>query len=163
MSDTTFGGPTFNSDVEFDINISDDKKAFTAGFSGLGVSLDAPGSGPIVSRVYSFALQLSGANPGMEFPFFVSGFISSQEGANGHLLFSVNDQSIVVDFPPNSDNDYVQQLNYKVGNATELRISIFLLADRDSKSSAAVSLDVLAIDTDLTKATTPSSAPTAVA
>jgi hypothetical protein len=99
----------------------------------------------------------------MEFPFFVSGFVSSQEGANGHLLFSVNDQSIVVDFPPNSDNDYVQQLNYKVGNAAELRISIFLLADRDSKSSAAVSLDVLAIDTDLTKATTPSSAPTAVA
>ena len=163
MSDTTFGGPTFNSDVEFDINISDDKKAFTAAFSGLGVSLDAPGSGPIVSRVFSFALQLSGANPGMEFPFFVSGFVSSQEGANGHLLFSVNDQSIVVDFPPNSDNDYVQQLNYKVGNAAELRISIFLLADRDSKSSAAVSLDVLAIDTDLTKATTPSSAPTAVA
>ena len=163
MGDATFGAPTFNSDVEFDINISDDKKAFTAAFSGLGVSLDAPGSGPIVSRVHSFALQLSGANPGMEFPFFVSGFISSQEGANGHLLFSVNDQSIVVDFPPNSDNDYVQQLNYKVGNATELRISIFLLADRDSKSSAAVNLDVLAIDTDLTKATTPSSAPTAVA
>ena len=151
MSDTTFGGPTFNSDVEFDINISDDKKAFTAAFSGLGVSLDAPGSGPIVSRVFSFALQLSGANPGMEFPFFVSGFVSSQEGANGHLLFSVNDQSIVVDFPPNSDNDYVQQLNYKVGNAAELRISIFLLADRDSKSSAAVSLDVLAIDTDIAK------------
>ena len=151
MSDTTLGGPTFNSDVEFDINISDDKKAFTAAFSGLGVSLDAPGSGPIVSRVFSFALQLSGANPGMEFPFFVSGFVSSQEGANGHLLFSVNDQSIVVDFPPNSDNDYVQQLNYKVGNASELRISIFLLADRDSKSTAAVSLDVLAIDTDIAK------------
>ena len=125
MSDTTFGGPTFNSDVEFDINISDDKKAFTAGFSGLGVSLDAPGSGPIVSRVYSFALQLSGANPGMEFPFFVSGFISSQEGANGHLLFSVNDQSIVVDFPPNSDNDYVQQLNYKVGSASSFGLAFF--------------------------------------
>ena len=163
MSDTTFGGPTFNSDVEFDINISDDKKAFTAAFSGLGVSLDAPGSAPIVTRLFSFALPLSGADLGLEIPFFVSGFILSQEGANGHLLFSVNDQSMVVDFPPNSDNDYVQQLNYKVGNAAELRISIFLLADRDSKSSAAVSLDVLAIDTDLTKATTPSSAPTAVA
>ena len=163
MGDATFGAPTFNSDVEFDINISDDKKAFTAAFSGLGVSLDAPGSAPIVTRLFSFALPLSGADLGLEIPFFVSGFILSQEGANGHLLFCVNNQSMVVDFPPNSDNDYVQQLNYKVGNAAELRISIFLLADRDSKSSAAVSLDVLAIDTDLTKATTPSSAPTAVA
>ena len=36
---------------------------------------------------------------GMEIPFFVSGFVLSQEGANGHLLFSVNDQSMVVDFP----------------------------------------------------------------
>jgi len=163
MSDTTFGGPTFNSDVEFDINISDDKKAFTAAFSGLGVSLDAPGSAPIVTRLFSFALPLSGADLGLEIPFFVSGFILSQEGANGHLLFSVNNQSMVVDFPPNSDNDYVQQLNYKVGNASELRISIFLLADRDSKSNATLSLNVSDINSNLDKATTSSSAPTAVA
>jgi hypothetical protein len=79
---------------------SDDKEAFTATFSGLVVSLDATGSAPIVTRVFSFALPLSGADPGMEIPFFVSGFVLSQEGANGHLLFSVNDQSMVVDFPP---------------------------------------------------------------
>jgi hypothetical protein len=30
----------------------------------------------------------SGADPGVETPFFVSGFAFSQEGANGHLLFS---------------------------------------------------------------------------
>ena len=130
-NNTTFGGPTFNSDVGFDIGFSDDKKAFTATFSGLVVSLDATGSAPIVTRVFSFALPLSGADPGMEIPFFVSGFVLSQEGANGHLLFSVNDQSMVVDFPKNSDNDFVQQFNYKVGSASELRISVFLLADRD--------------------------------
>ena len=75
---------------------SDDKEAFTATFSGLVVSLDATGSAPIVTRVFSFAFPLSGADTGMEIPFFVSGFV----GANGHLLFSVNDQSMVVDFPP---------------------------------------------------------------
>jgi hypothetical protein len=37
-NNTTFGGPTFNSDVGFDIGFSDDKKAFTATFSGLVVS-----------------------------------------------------------------------------------------------------------------------------
>ena len=35
-NNTTFGGPTFNSEVEFNIGISDDKKAFTATFGGLG-------------------------------------------------------------------------------------------------------------------------------
>jgi hypothetical protein len=35
-SDATFGpGPTFNTDVGFDIALSPDKKAFTALFSGL--------------------------------------------------------------------------------------------------------------------------------
>jgi hypothetical protein len=35
-SDATFGpGPTFNTDVGFDIALSPDKKAFTATFSGL--------------------------------------------------------------------------------------------------------------------------------
>jgi hypothetical protein len=151
MGDATFGGPTFNSDVGFNIGFSDDKKAFTASFSGLVVSLDATGSAPIVTRVFSFALPLSGADPGVEIPFFVSGFVFSQQGANGHLLFSVNDQSMIVDFPQNSNNDFVQQLNYKVGDASELRITVFLLADRDSTSGAAVNLNVLAIDTDITK------------
>ena len=50
---------------------SDDKEAFTATFSGLVVSLDAKGSAPIVTRGFSFALPLSGADPGMEIPFFV--------------------------------------------------------------------------------------------
>ena len=150
-NNATFGGPSFNSDVGFDIGFSDDKKAFTATFSGLVVSLDATGSAPIVTRVFSFALPLSGAEQEMEIPFFVSGFVLSQEGANGHLLFSVNDQSMVVDFPKNSNNDFVQQFNYKVGSASELRISVFLLADRDSKSGAAVNLNVLAIDTDTAK------------
>ena len=162
MSDATFGAPTFNPDVGFIINVSPDKKAFTAGFSGLVVSL-VPGSAPIATCVFSFALPLSGADPGLEIPFFVSGYIFSPEGANGHLLFSVNDQSMVVDFPKNSDNDYVKQLNYKVGSDSELRITVFLLADRDSKSNATLSLNVSDINSNLDKATTSSSAPTAVA
>jgi hypothetical protein len=149
--DTTFGGPAFNSDVGFDIGFSEDKKAFTATFGGLVVSLDAKGVAPIVTRVFSFALPLSGGNPDMEIPFFISGFVLSQEGANAHLLFSVNDQSMVVDFPKNSNNDFVQQFNYKVDSASELRISVLLLADRDSKSGASVNLNILAIDTDTAK------------
>jgi hypothetical protein len=36
-------------------------------------------------------------------------------------------------------------------SASELRISVFLLADRDSKSGAGVNMNVLAIDTDTAK------------
>jgi hypothetical protein len=150
-NDATFGGPTFNSDVGFSLDLSDDKKAFTVSFSGLALSLDAKGSAPIVTRVFSFALPLSGADPGAEIPFFVSGFVGTQKGANGHLLFSVNDQTMVVDFPENANNDFVKQLNYKVGSASELRITVFLLADRDSTSDAGVTLNVLSIDTDVNK------------
>jgi hypothetical protein len=60
-------------------------------------------------------LPRSGADPGVEICFFVSGFVLSQKGANGHLLFSINDQTVVVDFPEYSNNDFVQQLKFKVG------------------------------------------------
>jgi hypothetical protein len=67
------------------------------------------------------------------------------------LVFSINDQTTVVDFPGNSDQDFVQQLKFKVGSASEVRLAVFLWADRESKSGATVKLNVLAIDTDLAK------------
>jgi len=149
--DAQIGTPTFNSDVGFSLDISPDKKAFTALFSGLVVSIDGKSSAPIVTRVFSFVLPLSGADPGLEIPFFVSGFVLTQKGANGHLVFSVNDQTTVADFPANSDKDFIQQLKYKVGSASEVRITVFLLADRDSTSDSAVHLNVNAIDTDILK------------
>jgi|SRR6516225_5839844 hypothetical protein len=145
-NDATFGLPTFNSDVERNLGISDDKKAFTVTFNGLGVSLAAKGSAPIVTRAFSFALSLSGCEPGVEIPFNIAGFVGGEKGANAHLLFSVNDQTMVVDFPENSNTDFSQQLKYKVGNASELRITVFLLADRDSTSDAGVALNVLSMD-----------------
>ena len=95
----TFNGPTFNGDVGFQLDLSDDKQAFTASFSGLIVSLGSKGSAPIVSRAFSFALPLSGSEPGAEIPFAISGFAGSERGANAHLLFSVNNQTMAVDFP----------------------------------------------------------------
>ena len=122
-SDATFGqAPTFNSDAGFVLDVSDDKKAFTATFSGLAISLDPKSSMPVVTRAFTFVLPLSGAAPDTEIPFFVSGFVLSEAGANGHLVFSVNDQTTVVDFPGNSDQSFVQQLKFKVGSASEARL-----------------------------------------
>src|ERR1700674_3956004 len=78
--DATFGqAAMFNTDVGFSLEVSQDKKAFTASFSGLAVSIDGKSSAPIVSRAFSFALPLSGADPGQEIPFFVSGLCCYRE------------------------------------------------------------------------------------
>jgi len=152
--DATFGqAPTFNTDVGFSLALSPDKKAFTATFSGLEAIIDGKSAAPIVTRVFSFSIPLSGADAGQEIPFFVSGFAASEKGANAHLLFSVNDQSIVAYLPGNSKEGFVHQLKYKATDAAEAKITVFLLANRDSRSDAAVHLNVSAIDTDIVKHT----------
>jgi hypothetical protein len=151
-SDATFGpGPTFNTDIGFDIALSPDKKAFTATFGGLEAIIDGRSATPIVTRAFSFSIPLKDAKPGQEIPFFVSGFATAEKGANAHLIFTVNDQSMVAYLPGESKEGFVHQLNYKAADATEAKITVFLLANRDSKSDAAVHLNVTAIDTDITK------------
>ena len=151
-SDATFGpGPTFTTDVGFDIALSPDKKAFTALFSGLEAIIDGKTAPPIVTRVFSFSIPLTAAKPGQEIPFFVSGFAVAEKGANAQLVFSVNDQSSMAYLPTKSDEGFVHQLQYKATDAAEAKITVFLLANRDSKSDAAVHLNVTAIDTDITK------------
>jgi len=147
-NDAVFGqAATFNTDVGFSLDVSPDKKAFTAAFSGLAISHDVR-STPIVTRMFSFTLPLSGVDYGVEIPFFVQGFVFSEKGANAHLVFSINDQTTVVDFPENSDTSFLQQLNYSVGSASEIRLTLILFADRDSKSQAQANLTVDTIDTD---------------
>ncbi len=152
--DATFGpGPTFNTDVGFDIALSPDKKAFTAMFSGLEAIIDGKSAPPIVTRVFSFSIPLAHAEPGQEIPFFVSGFAVAEKGANAHLMFTVNDQSTTACLPTESNEGFVHQLRYKATDATEARITVFLLANRDSNSDAAVHLNVSTIDTDIVKHT----------
>ena len=151
-NDATFGpGITFNTDVGFDIAISPDKKAFTAVFGGLEAVIDGNSAPPIVTRSFSFSVPLTGARPGQEIPFFVSGSATAEKGANAHLVFTVNDQSMTAYLPGESKEGFVQRLTYKAADAAEAKITVFLLATRDSKSNAAVHLNVTAIDTDITK------------
>jgi len=161
--DATFGqAPTYNSDAGFVLAVSGDKKAFTATFggSGLEVRLDpraVPVSGqveartPVSARAFSFSLPLSDAAPGTEIPFFVDGSVICENGANAHLVLSINDQTTVVDFPGGSDTSFIHQMSFKVGSASEVRITVFLLADRDSKSGSEAILRVVSIDTDAAK------------
>ena len=150
--DAAFGqAATFNTDVGFSLAVSPDKKAFTATFGGLEVTIEGTSAAPIATRVFSFSVPLSGTDPGQEIPFTVQGHSASEKEATAHLVFSVNDQTTVVDFPVNSESSFVQQLKYKAGNAADARITVFLLANRDSKSGSGVQVNVASIDADLGK------------
>ena len=150
--DAAFGqAVTFNTDVGFSLAVSPDKKAFTATFGGLEAIIQGTSAVPIATRVFSFSIPLSGADPGQEIPFTVQGHSASEKEATAHLVFSVNDQATVVDFPVNSESSFVQQLKYKAGNAADARITVFLLADRDSRSNSGVQVNVTTIDAELGK------------
>jgi hypothetical protein len=150
-SDATFGlAPTFNTDTGFMLALSPDKKAFTATFSGLEAILEAK-STPIVTRTFSFAIPLVDTEPGEEIPFFVQGTAEFESGANVHMVFTVNDQSTTAYFPAPSKEGFVHRLNYKVTDAKEARVTVLLLASRDSKAGVEAYLNVSTIDTDITK------------
>jgi hypothetical protein len=150
-SDATFGpGATFNTDVGFDIDLSPDKKAFTATFNALEAIIDGK-TPPIVTRVFSFSIPLADAKPGQEIPFFVLGTAEFEKGANAHLVLTVNDQSTTAYFPAPPEAGFVHRLNYKATDATEARVTVFLLVSRDSKSGTEAFLNVSTIDTDITK------------
>ena len=119
-------------------------------FSNFIVTLDQKSSVPvpIVTRTFSFSLPLSSVDPGTEIPFFISGSAFCEKGANARLIFTINDQSTVSVFTDNT-TDYVQELKYKSGAATEARVTVILMADRDSTSGAQAYLNVLSIDADL--------------
>src|SRR5574337_832609 len=146
-----FGPVKFNTDVGFVLDLSDDKQAFTASFAGLAVSINDAGAPPIVTRGFSFVLPLSGVDAGTDIPFAVSGFAGVEAGASAHLIFVVNETATSADFPEHSDGGYVKQFDYKAGAAAELRISVLLVASRDSTTHAAAMVTVSTTDTDLKK------------
>ena len=150
-SDATFGqGPAFSTDTGFTPAVSPDRKTFTATFSDLVAMLDT-GSTPIVTRTFSFSIPLADVEPGDEIPFFVSGTAEFEKGANVHMVFTVNDQSTTAYFPVAPEKAYVHRLTYKATDAKEARVTVLLLASRDSKSRVQAFLNVMTIDTDATK------------
>ena len=141
----------YRSDVGFVLDLSDDKKAFTATFSGLEVRVEPKSTTPVVTRDFSFSLPVKDAEPGSEIPFFVQGFVLCNKGTNAHLVFSVNDQSSVFDFPEGTDTSFLQHIKYKVGSGAELRVTVVLWADRDSRLEEGAHVNVSSIDTDVAK------------
>jgi len=151
----TFGQPTFQSDEKFDLAISDDKRALTLGFlEGFEVTVGGSKSpAPTATRAFFLVLPLEGIEGGherVEIEFFCSNaFVVTTEGATATLVFSVNGQTTVADFPENSEQSFVHPLKFTAPSSSECRICVFLLVGRDSNSDAEAFLSASVLDAEI--------------
>lgn len=144
----TFGKtPTYQSDGNFILNISNDGRALTATFSDLVVTVGGSKSPtPISTHVFHLVLPIEGDGEQIEIEFAIQGFALTLEGTTASIVSSVNGQTTVTDFLTNSEQSFTHQLKFAAPSASECRLSVFLLAGRDKNSNAEASLNVLSID-----------------
>jgi hypothetical protein len=132
---TGFGKvPTYKSELGSTFIVAEDKQSFAMLFDNF--ELEAPPAKSLAltaTRLLQLAIPLE-VTTGVEIGFYIEGHVATEEGATATLVFSVNGQSIVADFPGNSDTDYVQELKLKAATASECRLGVLLMIGRDSKT-----------------------------
>lgn len=139
--------PTYQSDDNFILNVSDDGRALTATFSDLVVTVGGSKSPtPISTRVFNLVLPIKGDGEQVEIEFAIQGFSLTLEGTTASIVSSVNGQTTVTDIPANSEQSFTHQLKFAAPSASECRLSVFLLAGQDNNSNAEAFLNVLSID-----------------
>jgi hypothetical protein len=144
----TFGDkPAFLSDQSFVYNRSDDQRAFDLkpdrGFGTLVGTIVFDGApktdAPVSTRVFSAVIPASGKN--VRASFLVNGFATVEPGTHATLVLSVNDQHVVKQFRPEIvDEGFVVELKYRAKAVSDVRISVVLLAGRDSAHANASAL-----------------------
>jgi hypothetical protein len=148
----TFGQiPTYQSDAQFEVGVSDDKRTLTLTFSDLQVTVGGSQStAPLSTRTFSLVLPLEGDEKWGEIEFIVQGFVLTLEGATATLVCSVNGQTTVTDFPKNSEQSFVQKLKFAAKTPSEARLCMVLLLGRDSnKANAEAQLSVATLDAEM--------------
>lgn len=150
-SDTvTFGSkPTYQEGAEgTEFAVSRDGKAFTLTFSDFQIAVDAGKlPAPVATRAFIFVVPLAGGEKGVEIPFRLDGFAGTTEGANATVMLIVNGQSAIVHFPPNTNRGFVHTVTFKADAASECRVTVLFLAERDGKHpDAGATLTASSID-----------------
>jgi|SRR5262245_54512666 len=146
----TFGETlTYSSIQEVDYNLSDDKKAFTVTFqTGLAAGVGTPvydgltlTGAPINTRLYSAVIPATGEN--LKTTFVLNGFGSTDPGTSTKLVLTVNDQHSVTYFEPREDQAYTVLLPFQAELATDIRITVVVIAECDATHPDANALIVL--------------------
>jgi len=150
---TTFGDkPIFQSASNFQYSLSDDKKAFTITFNPAfeaSVGNSATDTALVGTNVFSVAIPVNGKE--VNSTFILTASVNAEEGAGGLLMLSVNDQQTVTRFKKNKgEKELLVKLKYRAKGVGDIRLTVFLLADRDAAHpKAAALIHVTSIDTDL--------------
>jgi hypothetical protein len=164
----TFGQtPTFQSDETFELDVSDDGQAWTLTFSEFEVPVGGTNRGrladwspellspaPTATRAFFLVLPLEGdGSERVEIGVHIQGHVFTTEGATATIVLSVNGQTTVADFPPNSEQSYLQSLKFSAPSPSECQLCVFLLVGRDSKNPNAEALiNASTIDADIPSA-----------
>jgi len=130
----TFGRiPRHKSDQKFEAGLSDDKRALTLTFSDLQIHAGGSKSAAsMVTRLFSIVLPLKGDEPKAEIEFNLDCLVLTLSGATASLVCSVNGQTVVADFPENTDQSFIHTLKFAAEAPSEARLCVFLLLGRDS-------------------------------
>jgi hypothetical protein len=104
---------------------------------------------PIASRAASVILPVTGGKS-VKTSFFVSGFALTTAAGQATLVFDINGTNTVVKFPPNSEKSFVQKIAFKGKAVSEVRLTAFVLAERESTNAQSAAFIVVdSIDNDL--------------
>ena len=155
MSDPAFGTtPTFSSADSFDLAVSPDGQALTITFLGFEALADPASSAPIATAVKSLALPVEGFDPGVQVAVRIDGFGFATDGAAGSAVVVVNGTAGVAPIAPGADGDFVHEVIAGGTGTAECRISVILVAERDSGNPDAVArVNVQTLDAEISRST----------
>jgi len=127
----TFGDKlSFQSTDGLDYAPTADGQAFIISFSSVEAKISERSDPPVASKVASLVIPVAG--PAIDATFVVGAVATTNEGGRATLMLVVNDKSVVMHFPPNSNaKDINLQLRYRAKGVSDLRITIFALVDVD--------------------------------
>ena len=151
-SGATFGDkPVFQSSNNIQFSLSDDKKAFTITFNPAfeaSAGNSASNTALVGTNVLSVVIPVTGKD--VNTTFVLTASVTADEGAGGLLMLNVNDQQTITRFKKTSEKEVLVQLKYRAKNTGDIRLTVFLLAERDAAHpKAPVLIHALAIDSDL--------------
>ena len=149
---TTYGDkPVFQSSNNVQFSLSDDKKAFTITFNPAfeaSAGNSASNTALVGTNVLSVVIPVTGKD--VNTTFVLTASVTADEGAGGLLMLNVNDQQTITRFKKTSEKEVLVQLKYRAKNTGDIRLTVFLLAERDAAHpKAPVLIHALAIDSDL--------------
>lgn len=139
---------TYQSGGRFDLAVSDDGRAATATFSDMQAQIGNKASGaPVAAKLSSFVLPLTRYAKGADLRFRFQGHVLTTSRASAHIVYGVNERTLLVDMESHVEESFTHDLNYQAGQASEVRVNVFLFVENDSEAEDfGASLTLTAID-----------------